>query len=157
LVTNTALTAEMGLRIHRRLSACAAERRWPRPNLIVPAPARGRQLRIVGLMSIQEASSTAFLPLKNGLTVEQANGVAYHTVQLSKIDAANADARDVAIRFENVRYLDKYAVFYDDAAKSTLLHDSEGHMLFADNFHLTTFGGRYFGRQIAALKWFDSP
>ena len=94
----------MGLRIHRRLPACAAERRSPRPNLIVPAPAQARQLRIVGLMSTQEASSTAFLALKNGLTVEQANGVAYHTVQRSKIDAPNADARDVAIRCENVRY-----------------------------------------------------
>jgi peptidoglycan/LPS O-acetylase OafA/YrhL len=119
--------------------------------------ARGRQVRIVGLMSMQEASSTAFLAIKNGLTVEQANGVAYHTVQRSKIDKPNADARGVADRFENVRYLDKYAVFCDDAAKSTLLYDTEGRMLFADNFHLTTVGGRYFGRQIAALRWFDLP
>jgi peptidoglycan/LPS O-acetylase OafA/YrhL len=119
--------------------------------------ARGRQVRIVGLMSIQEASSTAFLALKNGLTVEQSNAVAYHTVQRSKIDKPNADARDVAGRFDNIRYLDKYAVFCDDAARSTLLFDAEGHMLFADNFHLTAVGGRYFGRQIAALKWFDSP
>ncbi len=81
----------------------------------------------------------------------------YHTVQRSKIDAPNADARDVAIRFENVRYLDKDAVFCDAAAKSTLLYDSEGHTLCADNFHLNTVGGRYFGRQIAAMKWFDSP
>lgn len=117
----------------------------------------GRQVRIVGLMSMQEASSTAFLALKNGLTVEQANGVAYHTVQRSKIDTPNADARAVASRFETVRYLDKYAVFCDDAAKSTLLYDSEGQMLFADNFHLTAVGGRYFGRKIAAMKWFASP
>ena len=119
--------------------------------------AGGRQVRIVGLMSMQEASSTAFLALKNGLTVEQANGVAYHTVQRSKIDTPNADARAVASRFETVRYLDKYAVFCDDAAKSTLLYDSEGQMLFADNFHLTAVGGRYFGRKIAAMKWFASP
>jgi hypothetical protein len=30
-------------------------------------------------------------------------------------------------------------------------------MVFADNFHLTTVGGRYFGRQIAARRWFDQP
>jgi hypothetical protein len=108
-------------------------------------------------MSMQEASSTAFLALKNGLTVEQANGVAYHTVQRSKIDKPNADARAVADRFENVRYLDKYAVFCDDGAKSTLLYDADGHMIFADNFHLTTVGGKYFGRQIATLGWFDGP
>ena len=119
--------------------------------------ARGRQVRIVGLMSMQEASSTAFLAIKNGLTVEQANGVAYHTVQRSKIDKPNADARGVADRFDNVRYLDKYAVFCDDEKKSTLLYDADGQMLFADNFHLTTLGGAFFGRQIAALHWFDRP
>ena len=119
--------------------------------------ARGRQVRIVGLMSIQEASSTAFLALKNGLTVEQANGVAYHTVQRSKIEKPNADARGVASRFDNVRYLDKEAVFCDDETNRTLLYDADGQMLFADNFHLTTLGGRYFGRQIAALHWFDRP
>ena len=119
--------------------------------------AQGRQVRIVGLMSMQEASSTAFLAIKHGLTVEQANGVAYHTVQRSKIDKPNADGRAVAERFKNVRYLDKYAVFCDDAAKSMLLYDAEGRMLFADNFHLTTVGGGYFGRQIAALRWFDLP
>ena len=119
--------------------------------------AKGRQVRIVGLMSIQEASSTAFLSIKNGLTVEQANGVAYHTVQRSKIDKPNGDARGVAGRFENVRYLDKEAVFCDDEAKSMLLYDADGQMVFADNFHLTTLGGRYFGRQIAALHWFDRP
>ena len=106
---------------------------------------------------MQEASSTAFLAIKHGLTVEQANGVAYHTVQRSKIDKPNADGRAVAERFKNVRYLDKYAVFCDDAAKSMLLYDAEGRMLFADNFHLTTVGGGYFGRQIAALRWFDLP
>ena len=119
--------------------------------------ARGRQVRIVGLMSIQEASSTAFLAIKNGLTVEQANGVAYHTVQRSKIEKPNADARGVASRFDNVRYLDKEAVFCDDETNRTLLYDADGQMLFADNFHLTTLGGRYFGRQIAALHWFDRP
>jgi peptidoglycan/LPS O-acetylase OafA/YrhL len=119
--------------------------------------AKGRQVRIVGLMSLQEASSTAFLAIKNGLTVEQANAVAYHTVQRSKIDKPNADARGVAGRFENVRYLDKEAVFCDDEAKSMLLYDADGQMVFADNFHLTTVGGRYFGRQIAARRWFDQP
>ena len=119
--------------------------------------ARGRQVRIVGLMSMQEASSTAFLAIKNGLTVEQANGVAYHTVQRSKIEKPNADARGVASRFDNVRYLDKEAVFCDDETNRTLLYDADGQMLFADNFHLTAVGGRYFGRQIAALHWFDRP
>ena len=119
--------------------------------------AKGRQVRIVGLMSIQEASSTAFLAIKNGLTVEQANGVAYHTVQRSKIDKPNADASGIAARCGNIRYLDKYAVFCDDEAKSMLLYDADGQMVFADNFHLTTLGGRYFGRQIAALHWFDRP
>jgi hypothetical protein len=119
--------------------------------------ARGRQVRIVGLMSMQEASSTAFLAIKNGLTVEQANGVAYHTVQRSKIDKPNADASGIAARCGNVRYLDKYAVFCDDDAKRTLLYDAEGRMLFADNFHLTAVGGRYFGRQISARGWFDGP
>jgi hypothetical protein len=118
---------------------------------------QGRQVRIVGLMSMQEASSTAFLAIKNGLTVEQANGVAYHTVQRSKIDKPNADARGVAGRFENVRYLDKEAVFCDDNAKSTLLYDADGQMIFADNFHLTTVGGQYFGRQISTLGWFEGP
>ena len=117
--------------------------------------AQGKQVRIVGLISIQEAASTAFLAIKNGLTIEQANGVAYHTVQRSKIDKPNADARAVANRFENVRYLDKYAVFCDDAAKSALLYSADGQMLFADNFHLTEAGGMYFGRRIAALGWFS--
>ena len=119
--------------------------------------AKGRQVRIVGLMSLQEASSTAFLAIKNGLTVEQSNAVAYHTVQRSKIDKPNADARGVARRLENVRYLDKEGVFCDDEAKRMLLYDADGQMVFADNFHLTTVGGRYFGRQIAARRWFDQP
>ena len=119
--------------------------------------AKGRQVRIVGLMSMQEASSTAFLALKNGLTVGQANEAAYHTVQRSKIDRPNTDARAVAGRHENVRYLDKYAIFCDDDAKTALLFDAEGRMLFADNFHLTAVGGRYFGRQIAARRWFELP
>jgi peptidoglycan/LPS O-acetylase OafA/YrhL len=119
--------------------------------------AQGRQVRIVGLMSIQEAASTAFLAITNGLTADQANEVAYHTVQRSKIDKPNADARGVAERFTNVRYLDKYAVFCDDEAKSTLLYDADGQMIFADNFHLTTVGGQYFGRQISTLGWFEGP
>ena len=119
--------------------------------------AKGRQVRIVGLLSMQEASSTAFLAIKNGLTVEQANAVAYHTVQRSKIEKPNADARGIASRFDNVRYLDKYAVFCDDHAQSLTLYDVDGQMVFADNFHLTSVGGRYFGRQIAALRWFDAP
>jgi peptidoglycan/LPS O-acetylase OafA/YrhL len=119
--------------------------------------ARGRQVRIVGLMSMQEASSTAFVAVKRGLSVEQANRFAYDTIQRSKIDKPNADARGVASRFKNIRYLDKYAVFCDNEAKRTLLYDAEGRMLFADNFHLTAVGGRYFGRQISALGWFDGP
>ena len=83
--------------------------------------------------------------------------MAYHTVQRSKIEKPNADARGVASRFDNVRYLDKEAVFCDDETNRTLLYDADGQMLFADNFHLTTLGGRYFGRQIAALHWFDRP
>jgi len=119
--------------------------------------AQGRQVRIVGLMSMQEASSTAFLAIKNALSAEQANAVAYNTVQRSKIDRPNADARAVAGRHANVRYLDKYAVFCDDDARSTMLYDAEGRMLFADNFHLTTVGGAYFGRQVAARGWFEAP
>jgi len=119
--------------------------------------AKGRQVRIVGLLSMQEASSTAFLAIKNGLAVEQANAVAYHTVQRSKIEKPNADAQAIASRFDNVRYLDKYAVFCDDHAQSLTLYDVDGQMVFADNFHLTSVGGRYFGRQIAALRWFDAP
>lgn len=119
--------------------------------------ARGRQVRIVGLMSMQEASSTAFVVVKRGLSIDQANRFAYDTIQRSKIDKPNADARGVAGQFENIRYLDKCAVFCDVAAKSMLLFDAERRMLFADNFHLTTVGGRYFGRQICALGWFEGP
>jgi hypothetical protein len=115
---------------------------------------RGRQVRIVGLMSLQEASSTAFLALTRGLTTEQANSVAYHTAQRSKIDKPNADARAIAGRFDTVRYLDKYALFCNDNQKEMLLYDADGRMLFADNFHLTTVGGTFFGRQIAAQGWF---
>jgi hypothetical protein len=115
---------------------------------------RGRQVRIVGLMSLQEASSTAFLALTRGLTTEQANSVAYHTVQRSKIDKPNADARAIAGRFDTVRYLDKYALFCNDNQKELMLYDADGRMLFADNFHLTTVGGTFFGRQIAAQWWF---
>jgi peptidoglycan/LPS O-acetylase OafA/YrhL len=118
---------------------------------------KGRQVSIVGMFSIQEASSTAFLAIRNGLTVEQANAAAYHTVQTSKIDRPNADAQAVADRFENVRYLDKYAVFCDDDARRVLLYDAEDRILFADNFHLTTVGGTWFGRRIAELGWFPSP
>jgi peptidoglycan/LPS O-acetylase OafA/YrhL len=119
--------------------------------------AQGRQVRIVGLLSIQEAASTAFLAITKGLTAEQANGVAYHTLQRSKIDKPNADARAMASRLENVRYLDKYDVFCNDAAKSMLLYNEDSGILFADNFHLTTLGGRYFGRQIASRGWFEGP
>lgn len=118
---------------------------------------QGREVRIVGLMSMQEASSTAFLAIKNGLSIDQANGVAYQTVQRSKLDRPNADARELTARFDTIRYLDKYAVFCDDVAKSLLLFDPEGRMLFADNFHLTSVGGAYFGRQIAARRWFEPP
>lgn len=116
---------------------------------------RGRQVRIVGLMSLQEASSTAFLAATRGLTTEQANSVAYHTVQQSKIDKPNSDARAIAGRFDTVRYLDKYALFCDDDRKTLLLYDAEGRMLFADNFHLTTIGGTFFGQQIAGRGWFE--
>jgi peptidoglycan/LPS O-acetylase OafA/YrhL len=119
--------------------------------------ARGREVRIIGLMSMQEASSTAFVAVKRGLSVEQANRFAYDTIQRSKIDKPNADARGVAGRFPNIRYLDKYSLFCDDQTKSTLLYDADGRLLFADNFHLTTVGGSYFGRKIAALHWFDRP
>jgi peptidoglycan/LPS O-acetylase OafA/YrhL len=116
---------------------------------------QGRDVSIVGLMSMQEASSTAFVAVKRGLSVEQANEIAYGTIQRSKIEKPNADARSLASRFDNVRYLDKYAVFSDDAARRTLLYDTDGQMLFADNFHLTRAGGLYFGRQMAAQHWFD--
>jgi len=119
--------------------------------------ARGREVRIVGLMSLQEASSTAFLAVKRGLTVEQANHVAYPTVQWSKIDRPNAEARGIADRFANVRYLDKYAVFCDDDRRSLLLYDADRRMVFADNFHLTSVGGALFGKEIAARGWFEAP
>jgi len=118
---------------------------------------QGREVRIVGLMSLQEASSTAFLAAKRGLTIEQTNRVAYPTVQWGKIDRPNAEARGVADRFPNVRYLDKYAVFCDDDRRSLRLYDSDGQMVFADTFHLTSVGGAFFGAEIAARGWFAAP
>jgi len=118
---------------------------------------RGREVRIVGLMSLQEASSTAFLAAKRGLTIEQTNRVAYPTVQWGKIDRPNAEARGVADRFPNVRYLDKYAVFCDDDRRSLRLYDGDGQMVFADMSHLTSVGGAFFGTEIAARGWFAAP
>jgi len=117
--------------------------------------AQGREVCIVGLMSMQEASSTAFVAVKRGLSVEQANEFAYGTIQRSKIETPNNDARSIASRIPNVRYLDKYAVFADDDSRSALLYDANGQILFADNFHLTKAGGLYFGSRIAALGWFE--
>ena len=116
---------------------------------------QGRDVGIVGLMSMQEASSTAFVAIKRGLSAEQANRFAYGTIQRSKIEKPNNDAQSIASRFPSVRYLDKYAVFADDDARRTLLYDADGQILFADNFHLTRAGGLYFGSRIAALDWFD--
>ncbi len=117
--------------------------------------AQGREVCIVGLMSMQEASSTTFMAIKRGLSAEQANRFAYGTIQRSKIETPNNDARAIASRIPNVRFLDKYAVFADDDARSVLLYDANGQILFADNFHLTKAGGLYFGSRIAALSWFD--
>jgi hypothetical protein len=116
---------------------------------------QGRDVGIVGLMSMQEASSTAFVAIKRGLSTEQANRFAYGTIQRSKIEKPNNDAQSIASRFPSVRYLDKYAVFADDDARRTLLYDADGQILFADNFHLTRAGGLYFGSRMAALGWFD--
>lgn len=116
--------------------------------------AQGREVAIVGLMSMQEASSTAFVAVRRGLSSDQANRFAYGTIQGSKIDKPNADALALAMRFPTIRYLDKYAVFSDDTARTTSRYDDEGRILFADNFHLTRAGGVYFGKRIAALGWF---
>jgi hypothetical protein len=70
------------------------------------------------------------------------------------MDKPNADARGVADRFQNIRYLDKYALFCDDQTQSMLLYDADGQMLFADNLHLTKAGGLHFGRRMASLAWF---
>lgn len=106
---------------------------------------------------MQEASSTAFVAVRRGLSIDQANRFAHGTIQTSKIDKPDADARALADRLPAVRYLDKRAVFSDAAAESTRLYDDDGHLLFADPFHLTTAGGRFFGGRIAALGWFDEP
>lgn len=117
---------------------------------------QGRDVRIVGLFTIQEASSIAFLAVARGLDAERANHAAYVAVQRPKIESPNAAARELAGRLPNVRYLDKEAVFCDEDRRTVLLYGPDGRLLFADNFHLTADGGRYFGRAIADRGWFDA-
>jgi peptidoglycan/LPS O-acetylase OafA/YrhL len=137
---------------------------WPsnsgrRPHLGVMAlaetlAAQGRQVLIVGLVTIKDASSVAYRAMTKGLTLEQANAYAYSTLRRSHIDPPNADLRALAERVENIVYLDKYAVFCNDEGRTCELYDDTMQLLFADTNHVSGTGAVHFGRRIADLGWF---
>jgi peptidoglycan/LPS O-acetylase OafA/YrhL len=116
--------------------------------------AQGRQVLMVGLLAMKDASSLAFLTMKRGLTVEQANEYAYKTLTQTKIDKPNADVRALAERVENIGYLDKYALFCDDEKQSCSLYDEDKRLMFSDGVHVSSTGALYFGKRIAKVGWF---
>jgi peptidoglycan/LPS O-acetylase OafA/YrhL len=138
---------------------------WPslaghRPHLGVMAlaetlAAQGRQVLIVGLVAMKDASSLAYRAMTKGLTLEQANAYAYSTLKRSHIDRPNAEMRALAERVENIGYLDKYAVFCNEEGRSCELYDDDTtQLLFADTNHVSGTGAAHFGRRIADLGWF---
>jgi hypothetical protein len=117
--------------------------------------AQGRQVFMVGLLAMKDASSLAFLTMKRGLTVEQANEYAYKTLTQTRIDKPNADVRALAERVDNIGYLDKHALFCDDEKQTCLLYDDDKRLLFSDAVHVSSTGALYFGKRVAELGWFD--
>jgi peptidoglycan/LPS O-acetylase OafA/YrhL len=117
--------------------------------------AQGRRVLMVGLLFMKDASSLAFITMKKGLTVEQANEHAYTTLARSRIDKPNADVRALSERVENIGYLDKYALFCDDEKQTCLLYDDDKQLLFSDRVHVSTIGALYFGKRVAELGWFE--
>jgi putative transposase len=113
--------------------------------------ARGRNVRVVELLLMQEAASTEFLAVRNGWSTEQANRMAYATVLHGKIDLPNAAARTLTACTTNVIYLDKYSIFCNDVDHTVRLYDRDNRMLFADGSHLTGVGLAFLGRRIAEL------
>jgi hypothetical protein len=117
--------------------------------------AQGRQVSIVGLVAIQNTSSRVSHQKIKGLTVSQLNEEAYSTRKIDLISKANADVRALAAGEQNIRYLDKFALFCVAEKRTCALFDSDKQILFADGIHLSSAGVRYFGKRIADLAWFE--
>ena len=114
----------------------------------------GRDVRIVSLFAMQEASSIAFLSATRGLSCSEANAVAFRSIHRMRISRPNHDALTISKAGVGIGYLDKYDVFVDESSGIARLYGDDGEMLFADNTHLTRAGLVYFGQQAAKRGWF---
>ncbi len=118
--------------------------------------AQGRQVDVVGLLAMKDASSAAFQAIKRGLTVDEANAYAYRTLKRGHIDQPNEDFRALAARAANIRYLDKYALFCNDKDEVCALYDEDRQLQFSDTNHVSGIGAVSYGKRIAEQGWFES-
>ncbi|NCO15824.1 MAG: hypothetical protein GW902_01160, partial [Alphaproteobacteria bacterium] len=116
---------------------------------------QGRRVKLVGLLDMKDASSAAFVALREGMDARQANGFAWRTLHRGSIDVANEDARALAERLPGVDYLDKLALFCDPATESCLLFSENSQLMFSDSHHLSGVGVVWFGRRLAETGWLD--
>lgn len=117
---------------------------------------QGRQVAMVGILAMKEASSLAFLAIQRGMSVDETNRFAYNTVRRERISTPNADIRALAERNPRILYLDKYSLFCSDSVRSCNFFDTNSALLFSDSLHLSKDGARYFGERIADQNWFTS-
>lgn len=115
----------------------------------------GRRVCVVGIFAMQEASSIAYLAAVRGLSPDAANEAAYRSIHKMRIQTPNEAAEALAAADSNVRFLDKYSIFANDARGVVELYGPAGELYFADNAHLTAAGMSFFGSVIAKQRWFQ--
>lgn len=113
--------------------------------------AQGKKVLIMGLLSMKDAPSIAFLALQSNMTRDEANRFAYRALRRSLMDGPNA----AVAAHDGIVFLDKEAVFCDRVAQACRLFREDGDILFSDSHHVSKTGAEYFGRRIAELNWFD--
>ena len=118
---------------------------------------QGRRVKLVGLVEMKDASSAAFVALREGMDARQANGFAWRTLRRAAIDPANEDARALAERLPGVDYVDKLALFCDPVTESCLLFGDDGQLMFSDSHHISGPGAVWLGQRLAETGWLNDP
>jgi peptidoglycan/LPS O-acetylase OafA/YrhL len=114
--------------------------------------ARGRDVRMVGLLVIKEATGVAHTADARALSLAQANELAYASIRWARIRQPNEDARALA-EGSKVRYLDKLALFCDASARRCDVFDAQDRLMFCDGNHVTVAGAELYARRMAAQGW----
>ncbi|MBK1646026.1 hypothetical protein CKO25_15485 [Thiocapsa imhoffii] len=115
---------------------------------------QGREVAMVGILALQDPLDPSVRAEIAGLSLEEKNQYAYRTRRRMQFEEANTDVRALADRVEQIRFLDKAALFCDDAAASCALFDAAGREQFVDTLHLSLAGAQTFGTAIAKHEWF---